>query len=133
LQLGSSKLPALPVIPFADLRDQRWICESIRSAKLRGIEEVVVKTSHIGSSDKASTAQELRVIRHVSPSPHLVRLLGLCVDAPDGELGIVMEHCEHGSLGSFLEEHWRHNVRKGRGCVYGCMRAYGIISESVTQ
>ncbi len=87
----------------------------MRSAKHHGIEQVVVKTKRVGF-DSSSVAQELRLIRDIPPSPYVVRVLGLCVDAPDGELGIVMELCEHGSLASFLKEQCK--VREGHGmCV----------------
>ncbi len=118
LQAASS---VLPIILFADLRDQRVIGKGafgeVRSAKRGGVEQVVVKTTRVGAFNKASIAKELGFLRDIPPSSHVARILGVCVDAPDGELGIVMDYCEHGSLASFMKKQ-----RKVRNvCVRVCV------------
>ena len=45
---------------------------------------------------------EVEVALSVAPNIHIVGVFGICADAPDGRLRMVMEYCEHGSLRSHL-------------------------------
>jgi serine/threonine protein kinase len=98
----------LPIIPFDDLKDQRIIgvggFGEVRSAKRKGGALVVLKTTRVaGSFDRSSIGKELGFLRDMVPHTHVARVLGVCVDMPDGERGIIMDYCEYGSLASFLK------------------------------
>ena len=111
---AQASISGIPVIPFLDLKEQRVIAKGafgeVRSAKRSGFGLVVVKTTRAGSYNPASIGKELGFLRDVPPHTHVARVLGVCVDAPGGKLGIVMDYCQYGSLSSFF-----HSLPKVRG------------------
>ena len=118
-------VPGLPIIPFDDLKDQRIIGEGgfgeVRSAKRKGFGLVVLKTTRMaGSIDRSSIGKELGFLRDIVPHTHVARILGVCVDMPDGELGIIMDYCEYGSLASYLKTLSKRGVRATVRVSVGC-------------
>ena len=49
------------------------------------------------------TENDVNIALSIKPSANVVQIYGICVDAPDGRIRIVMEHCGHGSLRSHLQ------------------------------
>lgn len=108
----------LRVILFEDLKRQVTIAKGgfgvVRSAKLDGFTDVVLKTSKIaGTINRASILKELHFMKDMNMRHHqnVARILGVCVDDPSGELGIVMDKCEY-SLAMYLKDH----ASKVRNC-----------------
>lgn len=101
-----SSSSGIPVIPNIDLCDQELITRGsfgeVRAAKLKGATAVVVKTTFARSIDQASIGKELDFLRTLPPHPHVARVLGVCLDLPDGGIGIVMDYCQYGSLAHFI-------------------------------
>ena len=99
-------IAGLPVIPSAELMDQRELSSGafgkVLVAKRSGRGRVVVKTTKVGTLDRASIDKELRFLRDMSGHTNVARILALCLDLAGGDLGIVMDYCEYGSLKSFL-------------------------------
>jgi serine/threonine protein kinase len=61
---------------------------------------VAVKAARHGAAHDFDTAlsREIGVLSSLRPHPHIVTVFGVCTDAPDGRVRIVMEMCAHGSL-----------------------------------
>jgi serine/threonine protein kinase len=55
--------------------------------------EVAVKQNGKTCLDRTAIDDERRVLECLAPHVNVVRVFGLCVDAPDGNLRIVMEMC----------------------------------------
>ena len=51
----------------------------------------------------APTENEVEMTMTISPGANVVQVYGLCFDAPDGKVRIVMELCSHGSLRAHLQ------------------------------
>ena len=47
---------------------------------------------------------EVDICVGLRPGPHIVQVLGICADAPDKKLRIVMEHCSLGTLRKFVAD-----------------------------
>jgi hypothetical protein len=47
----------------------------------------------------------------VNPHDHILPVYGICTDAPDGKVRLVMKYCEKGSLDSLLRVHASPEVR----------------------
>ncbi len=103
----------LATIPYRDLTARGGDAEAIGrgaagtvfAALWRGDTAVAVKKRRgVSSSDAAAVDNERRLLQTLARLPHanVVTVFGLCVDAPDGDLRIVMELCEWGSLEDFL-------------------------------
>jgi hypothetical protein len=95
--------PALPRIPFSDLRHVR----KLGHGAFGEVEEclwhdapVAVKANGIGPGDAAGLEAEERLYERLSGSqhPNVVAVMGVCVDAPDGKVRVVMRLCAKGSL-----------------------------------
>ena len=50
------------------------------------------------------TDDEVEICLDLRPGAHIVQVLGVCADAPDGKLRIVMEHCSLGTLRKFVAD-----------------------------
>ncbi len=85
----------------------------MRRAKRSGFGLVVLKTTRVGSFNRDSVHKELAFMLQLDPHTHVARVLGVCIDSPDGELGIVMDYCQYGSLASFLATLTKVCVRAG--------------------
>ncbi len=48
-------------------------------------------------------ANEVSICMAISPALNVIQLYGICTDAPDGKLRIVMELCTHGSLRAYVK------------------------------
>jgi hypothetical protein len=105
----------LATIPYRDLTARGYDGEAIGhgaagvvfTALWRGDTAVAVKKKRgVSSSDAAAVDNERQLVRTLARLPHanVVTVFGVCVDAPDGDLRIVMELCELGSLEDFLRE-----------------------------
>jgi serine/threonine protein kinase len=64
---------------------------------------VAVKKSSILSRDKTAIMKERRLLGSLPPHPHVVHVLGICEDAPDGQLLLVMEYATHGNVQIYLQ------------------------------
>jgi serine/threonine protein kinase len=65
---------------------------------------VAVKSNGMGAGDVAALAAEVRLYERLAGSPHpnVVPVMGICVDAPDGKLRLIMRLCPKGSLDDLL-------------------------------
>ena len=99
--------PALPRIPFSDLRHVR----KLGHGAFGEVEEclwhdapVAVKANGMGPGDAAALEAEVRLYERLSGSqhPNVVAVMGVCVDAPDGKVRVVMRLCAKGSLEDLL-------------------------------
>ncbi len=68
-------------------------------------ESVAVKANSTISSDSAAIDNERRLYELVlaQPHDHVLQVLGICTDAPDGQLRLLMHLCEQGSLDAHLK------------------------------
>jgi hypothetical protein len=66
--------------------------------------EVAVKCTSIDSADPEAILNEGLLFQRVMNWPHpcVVQVLGLCTDAPDGALRLVMKYYERGDLNDVL-------------------------------
>ncbi len=110
INVGSS-VSDLPIYAFTALRDQRVIDAGafgeVREAFIDGRSRVALKTSRFaGAIARSSISKELASLKDIMRKPHtnVARILGICIDMPDGDVGIVMEFCAGGSLTSFLKQ-----------------------------
>ena len=96
----------LPSIHYSELTEQIQIgggaFGDVYRARFHGA-AVALKKSAARSSNRASLEKERRLISSVPPHPNVVRVLGVCEDAPDGQAVIVMELCPGGNLKEFFE------------------------------
>jgi serine/threonine protein kinase len=81
----------------------------------RGV-AVAVKCNGTECMDGAAIENERRQYEKLLSSPHenIVPVYGICTDAPDGKVRLVMRFCEKGSLDSYLIERARHEVGTAR-------------------
>ena len=105
----------LATIPYRDLTARghdieaigRGVAGVVFTALWRGDTAVAVKRKRgVSSSDAAAVDNERLLVQTLARLPHanVVTVFGLCVDAPDGDLRIVMELCELGSVEGFLRK-----------------------------
>ncbi len=70
---------------------------------------VAVKVTKVDSADKEALRREIQLFDAVGNQENVITLFGVCVDAPTasgaptGELLLIMEYCEHGSLEDLLK------------------------------
>ena len=67
---------------------------------------VAVKCNGVSCVDVAAIDNERAVLEIIAGAPHrhVLTVYGLCVDAPDGALRIVMDHCDGGGLDALLSQ-----------------------------
>ncbi len=65
-----------------------------------------VKLSGVSAGDHEALAREIELYEVLLKNPHpgVVQVLGVCVDAPDGQVRLVMRLCAKGSLESVLKQ-----------------------------
>ncbi len=99
---------SIPFVPFADLKFVRSLGNGafgdVYAAIWRGDTKVAVKANGVACADRTAIDNERQLLEVLARFPHtnVVTVYGMCVDAPDGLLRIVMQHCEPGNLTSFL-------------------------------
>jgi hypothetical protein len=85
----------MPVIPFAELKQVQRLGAGhfgeVSQARWRSHARVAVKQSNVRCSDGAAIATERRRLEAIPQHAHVVRVYGICVDAPERGLCIVME------------------------------------------
>jgi hypothetical protein len=98
-----SAAPELAVILFSDLVLVRKLGAGafgeVEHRKWRGT-NVAVKRNGMDAGDKEALAREINLNRAllVRPHPHVVQVLGVCTDAPDGMVRMVMRMCAKGTV-----------------------------------
>ncbi len=65
-------------------------------------------------------ANEVNICMAIQPAQNVIQLFGVCDDALDGKLRIVMELCTHGSLRDYVKKLLPSQVC-GFPCVHMCM------------
>ena len=99
----------LPLIPLSDLDIKKELGKgSFGEVQLawwasRG-KDVAVKANGIHCASTDAIDNETRLLEVLMRYPHrnVVKVLGVCIDAPDGNVRLVMEYCSGGSLDSYL-------------------------------
>jgi serine/threonine protein kinase len=85
----------MPVIPFAELKQAQRLGAGhfgeVFQARWRSHASVAVKQSNVRCSDGAAIATERRRLEAIPQHAHVVRVYGICIDAPERGLCIVME------------------------------------------
>ncbi len=99
----------LPFIPFPELE----LCESLSEGSFgsialmlwRGL-NVAVKRNDIDATNTTAidNERELYEILLLNPHDNIAPVFGICTDAPDGLVRIVMKYCEKGSLDDLLRQ-----------------------------
>ena len=56
----------------------------------------------------------------IRPAQNVIQLFGICTDAPDGKLRIVMELCTHGSLRDYVKA-----LLPSQVCEFPCAFVFG--------
>jgi serine/threonine protein kinase len=102
--------PRLPLIPHATLRP-RSLGPSGAFGELEFVEwkGIVVAAKRNGTDcvDTAAIDNERRLYEKLKDNPHdhILPVYGICTDAPDGKVRLVMKYCEKGSLDALLRHH----------------------------
>ncbi len=78
---------------------------------------VAVKCNGTNCADTAAIDNERRLYDKLLLHPHdnILPVYGICVDAPDGKVRLVMKYCEKGSLDDYLTGTAKHEVRDTHG------------------
>lgn len=73
---------------------------------------VAVKANDVNCADVGAIENERRLLELMSRHPHenVVEVYGLCQDAPDGMLRLVMKLYAGGSLDKYLSQRWERGV-----------------------
>jgi serine/threonine protein kinase len=73
---------------------------------------VAVKCNGTTCADAAAIANEQGLYEKLLLHPHdnILPVYGICVDAPDGKVRLVMKYCEKGSLNAYLTATVKHKV-----------------------
>jgi serine/threonine protein kinase len=73
---------------------------------------VAVKCNGTNCADVAAIDNERRLYDKLLLHPHenILPVYGICVDAPDGKVRLVMRYCEKGSLDDYLTSTAKHEV-----------------------
>ena len=89
---------------FGDVALMYWTARGLR---------VAVKCNGTTCVDGAAIDNERRLyeLLLINPHDHILPVYGICTDAPDGRVRLVMKYCEKGSLDSYLVETARREVR----------------------
>ena len=106
--------PRLPFVPhsslllrtlggsgaFGELEFMEWLAKGIM---------VAVKRNGTNCVDAAAIDNERRLYEQLllNPHDHILPVYGICTDAPDGKVRLVMKFCERGSLDVLLRDHAR--------------------------
>jgi serine/threonine protein kinase len=79
---------------------------------------VAVKRNATDCVDAAAIDNERRLYDKLLLHPHdnILPVYGICVDAPDRKVRLVMKYCEKGSLDNYLIGTARHEVWFVRAC-----------------
>jgi hypothetical protein len=77
----------------------------------RGL-SVAVKRNGTNCADAAAIDNERRLYDLLLLRPHenILAVYGICTDAPDGKVRLVMKYCEKGSLSEYLTGTAKHEV-----------------------
>jgi hypothetical protein len=65
-------------------------------------------------------ANEVNICMAIRPAQNVVTLFGVCDDALDGKLRIVMELCTHGSLRDYVKK-----LPPSQVCEFPCVFVFG--------
>jgi serine/threonine protein kinase len=65
---------------------------------------VAVKVNGLRASDKAALEKEVELFSRLSPHSNVVTVFGICSDAPDQKVRLVMQLCSEGSLLDWLKK-----------------------------
>ncbi len=104
LNLDSQR--ALEKVAFADMTFVSGVAVGegaagcITKAKYRAV-TVAVKATRVSSIDVDALRREVTIYDRIGRHENIVTVFGVCDDAPDGCLRLVMELCELGSLDSW--------------------------------
>jgi serine/threonine protein kinase len=109
--------PRLPLVPWADLVFVRHLGAgafgdvALMTWPHRGL-TVAVKCNGLDTANGAAIDNEQRLNELLKDNPHdnILPVYGLCVDATDGKVRLVMRFCEFGSLDRYLIERARPEV-----------------------
>ena len=73
---------------------------------------VAVKCNGTNCADAAAIDNERRLYDKLLLHPHdnILPVYGICTDAPDGKVRLVMKYCEKGSLDDYLTGTAKHEV-----------------------
>ena len=104
--------PRLPLIPHASLKP-RSVGPSGAFGELEFMEwlakgiTVAVKRNGTECVDTAAIDNERSLYEKLKDNPHdhVLPVYGICTDAPDGKVRLVMKYCEKGSLDALLRVH----------------------------
>ena len=121
--------PRLPFVPhsslllrtlggsgaFGELEFMEWLAKGIM---------VAVKRNGTNCVDAAAIDNERRLyeLLLLNPHDHILPVYGICTDAPDGKVRLVMKYCEKGSLDDYLTGTAKHEV---------CVLGLGVLLVSV--
>ncbi len=104
---GPSGCPRLPAIPYTGLAWRRPL-GGFGNVDLMVVVasdlEAAVKSNGTDCVDDAAIDNEQGLDEHVLGNPHdnIVPVYGICLNAPDGKVRIVMKYCKKGSLYDYL-------------------------------
>jgi hypothetical protein len=100
----------LTIIPYVSLRFVRKLGEGafgVVEERVWNASPVAVKANGlgVGSGDGSVLDAEIRLYGQLreSPHPNIVTVMGVCTDAPDGKVRLVMRLCSKGSLDNVLK------------------------------
>jgi hypothetical protein len=93
---------------------------------------VAVKCNGTACADTAAIDNERRLYDRLVLDPHenILTVYGICNDAPDGKVRLVMKFCEKGSLSDYLAGTAKREVRLV-GCVVWCGCVVGVVCGCV--
>jgi hypothetical protein len=107
--------PLLPLIPHAALAPRDAALAHRSSGELdfmiwipKGV-TVAVKRNGTTSADTAAIDNDRRLFGRLLHD-NILPVHGICVNAPDGKVRLVMKYCENGSLDSYLSDVVKHEV-----------------------
>jgi hypothetical protein len=87
---------------------------------------VAVKVNGLEASDEAALDKEVELYSRLSPHPHVVAVMGICRDALDQKVRLVMRLCPKGSLEDWLASERRRMDEEGREvCAPQCVWVVG--------
>jgi hypothetical protein len=120
--VGKMATIGLALVPHAHLTHPRLLGKGafgdvdLAEYVERGL-TVAVKCNGTTCADAAAIDNERRLYDRLLLHPHdnILTVYGICVDAPDGKVRLVMKYCEKGSLDDYLVGTAKHEV-----CWLGC-------------
>ncbi len=113
----TSRGVGLALVPHAHLTSPRFLDKGafgdvhLVEYVARGM-RVAVKCNGTTSADAAAIDNERLLYDKLLLHPHdnILPVYGICVDAPDGKVRLVMKYCEKGSLDNYLTGTAKHEV-----------------------